>query len=84
MSVKDHCVIGLESPNGIGRTWVSSEAEAVAHAEFLLALDAKKNGQKRLFVVKVVAVVELTPPTPPPTRVRAIIESDTAKRPFTD
>lgn len=70
--MKDHCVIGRESPNGIGRTWVGSEAEAIAHAQKLLTQERGKPNSPRLFVVKVVKVVEILTPTV----VREMVDSD--------
>lgn len=70
--MKDHCVIGRESPHGIGRTWVESEAEAVAHAQKLLERECRTGKANRLFVMKVVKVVEITTPT----TVRDLLEGD--------
>lgn len=57
---RDHCVIGRESH---GRTWCD-EKGAIEHAKRLLAATAKSTNKPhtRLFVVKVVKVVELQDP----------------------
>lgn len=45
-----------------------TEADAIAHAERLLARD----GLTHKYIVKIVGVVEKTPPAPPPTRFRRL------------
>lgn len=66
--MKDHCVI---SRDAYQRTWLN-EDEAVKHAQRLVAKPNNKEGA-RLFVVKVVKVVEMSPP---PTIVRDPVASD--------
>lgn len=66
--MKDHCVIGRDAYQ---RTW-SNEDEAVKHAQRLISKPGHKEGV-RLFVVKVVKVVELSQP---PTTVRDLHPSD--------
>lgn len=66
--MKDHCVI---SHNAYQRTWLN-EDEAVKHAQRLVSKPGQKDGV-RLFVVKVVKVVEMSPP---PTIVRDLLPSD--------
>lgn len=76
--MKDHCVIGPTAGSGKhARTWLENEDEAIAHATKLLhKTENGAYGQKcdKLFVVKIVAVVELTPP---PTTVRKPKKGDT-------
>lgn len=69
--MKDHCVIGREIRTDLGRTWLN-EDEAVKHAQTLVNKPGHREGV-RLFVVKVVKVVERSPP---PTIVRDLLPSD--------
>ena len=70
--MKDHCVIGRDA---FERTW-GDEEYAIAHAKkLLIKADKNQNGTKRLFVVKVVKVVELHEPVPPIT-IRDMVEED--------
>lgn len=65
--IKDHCVLGGVAYN---RTW-SDEAGAIEYAKHLIA---KPGSADKLFVVKIVKVIELPPL---PTIVREPTEKDT-------
>lgn len=64
----DHCVIGAKAS---GRTWGNEEG-TIRYAQKILA---QKGAAPKLFVVKVVKVIELSPP---PTTVRDFDNSDIA------
>lgn len=59
-SVAKFCVIGI---GGCNRTWLDSEALAVAHAEPMFRKNVDPNANpERLLIVKVVRVIERQPP----------------------
>lgn len=67
-AINRFCIVGAEAVN---RTWLDSEKLAVAHAEpmFRKNIDPNANPQ-RLLIVKVVRVIERTPPKPAPLTLR--------------
>jgi hypothetical protein len=59
------CVIGTTVNSSFGRTWKKAKADAVAHARKLIKNSANNAGNpttRKLYVVQVVAVVEVPGP----------------------